>query len=150
MKLLTIMFALIFSSQVFAINIDTFCDQFTWENEKIDCYKVAGRNFIDSKALDICNGMSFDSDKMNCLKAILNRSYTSGEARTCSNQSFDSEKMKCLGQLGTVVDQQQPGDNRKLESIRKLTITAQDFLRRNDVYSAQRTLDQIYQLTTTP
>ena len=150
MKLLAIMFALIFSSQVFAINIDDFCGQFTWDNEKMECYKVAGRNFIDSKGLDICNGMSFDNDKMSCLKVILNRSYTAGESKTCANQTFDNEKMKCLGQLGSVVDQRQPGDNRKLEAIKKLTITAQDYLRRNDIYNAQRALDQIYQITTTP
>jgi hypothetical protein len=137
--------ALSFSSQ--AISIDQFCAQFNWDREKIECHKAASGKFVDELALDICNGFSFDSEKKSCLNLILNKIYTPGEVKTCRDQTFDSEKVQCLQQLGR---RNIPSRNRELEDIKKLTITAQDALRANDLYTVRRALDRIYDISTMP
>jgi hypothetical protein len=81
------------------------------------------------------------------MKSIIGKEYTTGEINTCANLTFDSEKQKCLVDLGGA---QLPPENRRLSDIRKITITAQDSLRANDLNSVRRALDYILQLTSRP
>lgn len=142
-------FALFFATNLYAITTDQFCSQFTWDNEKIECFKTVSGKFVFEPALNICQSFSFDNDKMNCLRTILNKNYSAGEVRTCANMAFESEKVNCLAQLGNRYDPIPPRDPR-FEDIRKLSITGLDALRFNDLNTVYRVLNQINQLTSRP
>lgn len=147
MKKLLSLLALLITTNTFAISVDQFCAQFSWDNEKVQCFKTANGKYIDEAALDICHGFSFDSEKMGCMNKILNKVYSPGEVRTCRDMSFDSEKLSCLVDLGRTQYPPRPGS---MEEVKRLTTVGIRALRANDLYTVGQVLNQIYQISDTP
>jgi hypothetical protein len=63
MKTILLICALFWGTSSFAISVDQFCSQFTWDTDKIECYKTVNGKYVDENALNICQMFSFDSDK---------------------------------------------------------------------------------------
>lgn len=136
------------SLSVSAVSVDQFCNQFFFQDKKIECFKKASGKEFQGQALDLCQKFFQDDDKIECLTKVANKNYTNGELQACAGVFSDSDKMQCLVDLGRVVLPNPPVDQRRLDAIRKNAIFARDAVSIGDQQGAINALNNIINLST--
>ena len=63
MKTIIFICALLWGTSSFAISVDQFCSQFTWDADKIECFKTVNGKYVDENEprcqFDQCSMSSF-------------------------------------------------------------------------------------------
>ncbi len=131
-----------------AVTVDQFCNQFFFQDKKIECFKKASGKDFQGQALDLCQKFFNDDDKIECLTKVANKNYTNGELQACTGVFSDNDKMQCLVDLGRIVTPNPPVDQRRLDAIRKNAIVAKDAVNFGDQQGALNALNNIINLST--
>lgn len=148
MKKLALVTMFFLSLSVGAVTVDQFCNQFFFQDKKIECFKKASGKEFQGQALDLCQKFFNDDDKIECLTKVADKTYSSGELQACTGAFSDDDKMQCLVDLGRVNPPIPPVDTRRLDAIRKNAVYARDMIQSGNATSALGYLNNIIKLST--
>lgn len=149
MKKLALVTMFFLSLSVGAVTVDQFCNQFFFQDKKIECFKKASGKEFQGQALDVCQKFFHDDDKILCLTKVADKIYSNGELQACTGAFSDQDKMQCLVDLGRPFPPQTPPtDQRRLDAIRKNAVFARDAVNIGDQQGAINALNNIINLST--
>ena len=133
-----------------AATIDQFCNQFFFQDTKIECFKKASGKDFQGSALDVCQKFFNDDDKIECMTKIADKTYSNGELQACMGAFGDQDKMQCLVDLGRVnpPTTTPPADQRRLDAIRKNAILGLYMIQTGNPANAINYLNNIINLST--
>ncbi len=79
---------------------DAVCKRINNTNDRLACYQIIDRAYIDQNAAGACDRIESGSRTLECLRAIANKYYTTEQVRRCDREESANATVRCFEMTG--------------------------------------------------
>ena len=83
---------------------DAVCRRINNTNDRLACYQVIDRAYINQDAAGACDRIESGSRTLECMRAIANKTYTVEQVRRCDREESADATVRCFEMTGDYVN----------------------------------------------